>query len=407
MSCVDFQACFHTFQHSTLHVLHSEATTQIEGLEGCMNLACLYLYENKIREIVNLDFALNLTHLYIQDNQIAVMENLESLPNLRKLFIGGNAITEIRGLENCNQLQELHVQAQRLPEGQPLLFAESSIDAISQSLLVLNTQKNNITQPSQFRILANLERLDLSMNKITSFEEVGALFADGCCMNMGVLETKGNPVSKQHKFRDYVVIMSPTLYLLDGKEITQTERQFLVNREAAKARARRHHDGMDMMAPQHPGHGLGGVEGQLLMESMGDHDPVAERARARPHIDQVPHKGSSAIAEREVYTGGSEPYRNREEDKERLQQHMQYNGDVPVPQPRAESQPQGEEQPQEEFGRVVKEIEERREFLEDMRAAGRGGEYDAMIKAQIAEKVQELEVIDQKIAQDSVAPPAE
>ena len=54
-----------------------------------MNLACLYLYENKITQIVNLDFAVNLTHLYIQDNKIAVMENLEPLQNLRKLFIGG------------------------------------------------------------------------------------------------------------------------------------------------------------------------------------------------------------------------------------------------------------------------------------------------------------------------------
>ena len=62
-----------------------------------------------------------------------------------------------------------------------------------------------------------------------------------------------------------------------------------MNREAAKARARRHHDGMEMMGPgPHAGQGLPqGVEGQLLMETMGDHDPVEERRRARPHIDQV------------------------------------------------------------------------------------------------------------------------
>ena len=109
----------------------------IEGLEGCVNLQCLYLTDNRqllfkrplygdiaraltfenfrIRMIENLGFAQNLTHLYLQDNQIEVMENFEPLYNLQKLFIGGNAIQEIRGLEACSNLQELHVQAQRLP----------------------------------------------------------------------------------------------------------------------------------------------------------------------------------------------------------------------------------------------------------------------------------------------------
>ncbi len=51
--------------------------------------------------------------------------------------------------------------------------------AISESLAVLNTLKNNLTNASQFQILMGLDTLDLSMNNITSFDEVGALFADG------------------------------------------------------------------------------------------------------------------------------------------------------------------------------------------------------------------------------------
>jgi len=42
---------------------------------------------------------------------------------------------------------------------------------------------------------------------------------------------------------------------------------------------------------------------------------------------------------------------------------------------------------QEEFNRVAREIEERREFLDSMKEAGKGSEYEPMIKAQIAEKV--------------------
>jgi protein phosphatase 1 regulatory subunit 42 len=194
---------------------------QIEGLEGCVNLQCLYLTDNRIRIVENLDFAAHLTHLYLQDNEIDDMQNFEPLFNLQKLFISGNNIQEIRGLEACTNLQELHVQAQRLPPDQPLMFCPHTLRAICDSLVVLNAQKSNITHPSELAVLRSLERLDLSMNRITSFEEIGALFSDEACSNMSILELRNNPVSKQHKLRDYVALMSPTLAILDGREITQ------------------------------------------------------------------------------------------------------------------------------------------------------------------------------------------
>jgi len=93
------------------------------------------------------------------------------------------------------------------------------------------------------------------------------------------LEMMGNPVDKQHKFRDYVTLMSPTLVIMDGKEITQTQRQFLINREAAKARARARQPRVEE-ADMEGGGGMG-VEGQLLMETQGDYDPVEDRRRNR------------------------------------------------------------------------------------------------------------------------------
>jgi len=285
---------------------------------------------------------------------------------------------------------------QRLPTDQPLMFCPQTLLTIADSLRVLNAQKNNISQPSQLAMLRALDRLDLSMNRITSFEEIGALFGDDACMNMTILDMRDNPVAKQHKLRDYVALMSPTLSTLHGREITQVERRFLVNREAAKARARNRQASMGNMGnaayfgpPQ-------GVEGQLLMETQGDYDPVEERRRMRPHVDDIPRKSSGTAGEREVYTGPSVPAPDREHQKEALQAHMQFEGEVPVPRARdqEEEAPQGA---QEEFNRVAREIEERREFLDTMTEAGRGGEYDAMIKAQIAEKVRELEVIDQQI----------
>ena len=47
------------------------------------------------------------------------------------------------------------------------------------------------------------------------------------------------------------------------------------------------------------------------------------------------------------------------------------------------------------FCAVQEEIEERREFLADMVAGGKGGEYGPIITAQISKLVREMEVIDQ------------
>ena len=54
---------------------------------------------------------------------------------------------------------------------------------------------------------------------------------------------------------------------------------------------------------------------------------------------------------------------------------------------------------------MAREIEERRDFLETMTEAGQGKQYEPVIKAQIAEKVQELEAIDARI--EAAASPSE
>ncbi len=44
---------------------------------------------------------------------------------------------------------------------------------------------------------------------------------------------------------------------------------------------------------------------------------------------------------------------------------------------------------------VATEIDERHQFLEDMRALGAGSQYEAQINAEIHARVQELHMIDQ------------
>ncbi|XP_046497635.1 protein phosphatase 1 regulatory subunit 42 isoform X4 [Equus quagga] len=165
----------------------------IEDFSLCKNLSVLYLYDNRISQITNLNYATNLTHLYLQNNCISCIENLRSLRKLEKLYLGGNYIAVIEGLEGLEGLRELHVESQRLPLGEKLLF-----------------------DPRTLHSLADLEFL---LNKL---------------IKLWKMDLNGNPVCLRPKYRDRLILVSKSLEFLDGKEIKNMERQFLMNWKASK-----------------------------------------------------------------------------------------------------------------------------------------------------------------------------
>ncbi|XP_043395481.1 protein phosphatase 1 regulatory subunit 42 isoform X1 [Chelonia mydas] len=249
----------------------------IDDLSLCRNLNVLYLYDNQIRQIHNLGFASNLTHLYLQNNCISCIENLTSLKKLEKLYLGGNYITVVEGLETFEELRELHVESQQLPLGEKLLFdprtlhslaerarnmrpvispwitsycfddQQRSVDqclgslgllivctgSIQKSLSVLNISNNNIDELGELALLENISHLiavDNQLHHVKDLEFVLNKWTKLCRMDL-----KGNPVCRKPKYRDRLIIQSKTLESLDGKEIKDIERQFLMNWKASKA----------------------------------------------------------------------------------------------------------------------------------------------------------------------------
>lgn len=204
----------------------------IDDLSLCKNLNVLYLYDNQIRQIHNLDFASNLRHLYLQNNCISRIENLSSLTKLEKLYLGGNYITVVEGLENLEELRELHVESQQLPLGEKLLFDPRSLHSLAKSLSVLNISNNNIDELSDLAILENLFHLiavDNQLNHVKDLESVLSVWN-----KVSKLELNGNPVCHKPKYRDRIILQSKTLESLDGKEIKEMERQFLMNWKASR-----------------------------------------------------------------------------------------------------------------------------------------------------------------------------
>ncbi|XP_072007884.1 protein phosphatase 1 regulatory subunit 42 isoform X2 [Engystomops pustulosus] len=203
----------------------------LDDLSACRNLTVLYLYDNNIREIRSLGFLTSLTHLYLQNNCISCIDSLSGLKRLEKLYLGGNYLTVIEGLEGLEELRELHIESQKIPPGEKLLFDPRTLHSLS-SLSVLNISNNSIDELKELSVLGNISQLvavDNHLNDIKDLEFVLRKWP-----RLWRMDLTGNPICQKPKYRDKVIVISKTLEILDGKEIKEMARQFLLNWKASK-----------------------------------------------------------------------------------------------------------------------------------------------------------------------------
>ncbi|NXS53781.1 PPR42 phosphatase, partial [Brachypteracias leptosomus] len=226
----EFGQCLQKLTHLNLSDRNIDA---IGDLSLCKNLKVLYLYDNQIGQIQNLAFASNVTHLYLQNNRISCMENLSALKNLEKLYLGGNCITVVEGLDQIEKIRELHIQSQHLPLGEKLLFDPRSLESLAKSLSVLNISNNNIDELEQLAVLENLSSLTAADNQLQHLKDLEVVLSKW--RKLRRMDLRGNPLCQQPKYRDRIVVQSQTLESLDGKDIKETERQFLMNWKASRA----------------------------------------------------------------------------------------------------------------------------------------------------------------------------
>ncbi|XP_047424234.1 protein phosphatase 1 regulatory subunit 42 isoform X2 [Mugil cephalus] len=198
----------------------------------CQNLTVLYLYDNQITYISNLGFASNLTHLYMQNNNITHIDNLHNLQKLSKLYLGGNSIAVVEGLEQLHELAELHLENQRLAPGETLLFDPRTLHSLADSLCVLNVNNNNIDDIRDLAVLKELQHFSAADNKLRSMEELEDVFS--LWPQLLLMDLRGNPTCRKPKYRDRLITVCKSLVVLDGKEINELTRLFLINWKASK-----------------------------------------------------------------------------------------------------------------------------------------------------------------------------
>ena len=91
---------------------------------------------------------------------------------------------------------------------------------------------NNLDTLSEIGPLRNLEQLIASNNSLNDMKELVLLLK--CWPRLWKLELNGNPLCLKNKYRERIIVLTPSLEYLDGKEIQEMSRQFLQNWKTSK-----------------------------------------------------------------------------------------------------------------------------------------------------------------------------
>ncbi|CAF2438380.1 unnamed protein product [Rotaria sp. Silwood2] len=225
-----------TVEHYLSRLTHlpfqNRGIDSLDIIPPCRLLTVIYLYDNIISKIENLNFAENLTHLYLQNNRIQKLENLDCCPKLQKLYIGGNQIQVLEGLDKCAYLTEIYAENQRLPEGEKLVFEPRTLQCLSNVLEILNVSGNNLDSLVELSCLQKLQELTANNNNLENLRELVQLLS--VWPRVKRLDTSRNPICIKARYRERLIVVSTTLEMLDGKQITDNSRQFLMSWKATR-----------------------------------------------------------------------------------------------------------------------------------------------------------------------------
>lgn len=214
------------FLQSVNHIsLQEKDVAKMENIELCPNLKVLQIYDNKISVIESLTNCRNLTQISLYNNLISKIEGLESCPFITKLYLEKNCISRLEGLTSQSMLEELILSDQKLSSETEFTFEDNSLAVISGSLTELDLRGCHIRESKQLFFLERIQNLNLGRNKIIDLDEVSPFLSTMRWLNKFTLT--GNPITKERKYRDHIVMLSEPLSELDGKKVTPQEKQYL------------------------------------------------------------------------------------------------------------------------------------------------------------------------------------
>jgi protein TilB len=152
---------------------------------------------------------------------------------LEELSLHQEDIEKIEHFQNwCKDLRILLLQSNLIPKiGKSLQYYKHRVSQVNcclpenlyklKKLEYLNLAINNIERIENLEQLEFLQKLDLTLNFVGQLTSVESLRAN---RHLEELFLTGNPCTDFIGYRDYVITVLPHISMLDGTEITRTER---------------------------------------------------------------------------------------------------------------------------------------------------------------------------------------
>ena len=106
---------------------------------------------------------------------------------------------------------------QNLAQSQEFSFDEYSLAAVSSSLRSLDLRNDHIVDPSSLYFLEWVRSVDLRGNRVEQVDAVAPFLATTPALSS--LDLGGNPITKLHKYREQLIVLTTGLKTLDGKKI--------------------------------------------------------------------------------------------------------------------------------------------------------------------------------------------
>ncbi|XP_043404866.1 leucine-rich repeat-containing protein 9 isoform X4 [Chelonia mydas] len=195
------------FPNLTTLTLVGQSIQKISDLEYCPLLKNLWIAECCLTKIDGLQHCTNLEKLYLYYNEISTIENLETLMKLEIIWLNNNQIKEIQGLHTLQNLKELNL-------------AGNLIHKIGTCF-----------DPNE-----QLERLNLSGNRICSFKELSNLASLPHLKDLSLNDPQydPNPICLLCNYATHVLYHMPQLQRLDTYNVCQKQIKVLAEATVMK-----------------------------------------------------------------------------------------------------------------------------------------------------------------------------
>ena len=157
----------------------------------------------------------NLEYLEMSNNQLVSLNGLQFFKNLKSLILKENCIKKIEYLNDMDDLIYLDVSNNKIKDVDKTLLGDLP------SLQIFICDNNSMKNINGFSKYESIESISFQNNKI---QDLNCIEQFSELNKLKEITLKGNPITKYNNYRINLIRLLPYIRKIDGKEITEEER---------------------------------------------------------------------------------------------------------------------------------------------------------------------------------------